>query len=122
MGNVPQLTIYQNDNDAQTGNPERQRIEMKVFEPSPALYKAVKNTDYVYSWWFQLNQNLIAADSFFHIFQIKAVGTNVDDTPLFTFTLTVKDGLQFRVRRGDHNTTGKTCIVLYCYSIMLSIC
>ena len=107
MGIALQFTIYKDDDDSVTKKNDRQRMEMKVFERSPALYKAVKNTNYIYSWWFKLDKDLTASNTFFHIFQIKAVGTNVDDSPLFTFTLTRNDGLHFRVRRSDHKTEDK---------------
>lgn len=45
----------------------------------------------------------ISAD-FFHIFQLKAVGNNVDDGPVATFTLTNSDVLHLRLRNDDHAT------------------
>jgi len=125
MGTVTNLTLYKTDNDPATGNADRQRIEMKVFGSSPTNLKATFQSNYIYSWWFKLNPTLKASDSkpiiytliellshitmrvclaFFHIFQLKAVGTNVDDSPVATFTLTNKNGLHLRLRNIDHST------------------
>lgn len=55
MGTVPKFFIYRDDNDPVTRDPEQQRIEMKVFEPSPSHLKATKNSNFIYSWWFKLD-------------------------------------------------------------------
>jgi hypothetical protein len=103
MGPSVQFTIYQNDDDSVTQLADRQRIEMKVFDPSPTLYKASLNTNYVYTWWFKLSQTMVVSDSFFHIFQLKAVG-NVTDTPVFTLTMTNTNGLHLRANRNGNDT------------------
>lgn len=105
MGNAIKFTIYKSDNDAVTGNADRQRLEMKVFERSPSALKATNNTDYIYSWWFKLAKSTTVGKGFWHIFQLKAVGNNVDDTPLATFTLTTTDGFHLRLRSDDFVTT-----------------
>jgi len=35
---------------------------------------------------------------------LKAVGTNVDDSPLATFTMTTKNAFHLRLRNDDHST------------------
>jgi len=64
---------------------------MKTFNPSPAELKALNNTNYIFSWWFYLDPTLIPGDTgrtFWHIFQLKAVGTNITSLPVYTLTLT----------------------------------
>ena len=102
MGPSVQFTIYKNDDDSVTKKPDRQRIEMKVFDKSPTSYKATLNTNYVYTWWLKLGQGMVVSDSFFHIFQLKAVG-NVPDSPVFTLSLTNKNGLHMRVNRNGND-------------------
>lgn len=58
MGNVVKFTLYKNDNDPATQSSDRQRIEMKVFDKSPADLKAKSDTSYIYSWWFKLDSGL----------------------------------------------------------------
>ena len=60
MGSVANFTLYQTDNDPITLLPDRQRLEMKVFEKSPTILKATVNTSYIYSWWFKLDPTLKA--------------------------------------------------------------
>ena len=60
MGTVANFTLYKTDNDPATGEADRQRIEMKVFEKSPTNLKATLNSNYIYSWWFKLNPTLKA--------------------------------------------------------------
>ena len=103
MGPSVQFTIYRNDDDSVTQLTDRQRLEMKVFDKSATLYKATLNTNYVYTWWFKLSQTMVVSDSFFHIFQLKAVG-NVTDTPVFTLTLTNTNGLHLRANRNGNDT------------------
>jgi len=57
MGRVLNMTIYKTDNDP-TNKTDRQRLEMKVWEPSPEELKAGNNSNYIYSWWFQLDPYL----------------------------------------------------------------
>ena len=102
MGPSVQFTIYKNDDDSVTKKPDRQRIEMKVFDKSPTSYKATLNTNYVYTWWLKLGQGMVVSDSFFHIFQLKAVG-NVPDSPVFTLSLTNKNGLHMRINRNGND-------------------
>lgn len=63
MGTVVNFTLYKTDNDAVTNDPTRQRLEMKVFDKSPANLKATFNSSYIYSWWFKLDPTLITSDS-----------------------------------------------------------
>lgn len=80
MGRVLNMTLYKTDNDP-TNKTDRQRLEMKVWEPSPEELKAGNNSNYIYSWWFQLDPYLTPGDSvkptFFHTFQLKPIGVNM---------------------------------------------
>ena len=57
------FTLYHTDNDSASSNPEKQRIEMKVYARSPVNLKATFNSSYIYSWWFKLNPTLKASNS-----------------------------------------------------------
>ena len=49
MGKALRLTMYITD-DELGGATDRQRLEMKVFGPSPEDYKGYNNTNFIYSW------------------------------------------------------------------------
>ena len=96
------FTLYSSDNDPLTGLTDKQRIEMKVFGKSQSNLLATNNTNYIYSWWFKLDSNLMVDKKFYHIFQIKSsVGTGVDTTTITSFTLTSADGFHLRLHHAD---------------------
>lgn len=93
--------IFKTDDDSATNNTDRQRMEMKVFQSSPADLKATNGTSFIYAWWFRLYSKIVPSTSFFHIFQIKAVG-NVDSTPIMTFSLNVQNQFHMRLLRDEN--------------------
>lgn len=66
-------------------NLDRQRIEIKTYDSSPANLKAVVGETVTYKWEFRLPVGFKPSSSFTHIHQIKAVGGD-DDMPIFTLT------------------------------------
>ncbi len=72
------------DNDRCTSF-DRQRIEIKTYEPSPDSLKGTFGETVTYKWMFRLPTGFQPSPNFTHIHQIKAVGGD-DDDPLFTLT------------------------------------
>jgi hypothetical protein len=72
------------DNDRCTAF-DRQRIEIKTYEPSPDYLKGVVGETITYTWKFRLNPGYQPSSKFTHIHQIKAVGGD-DGNPIFTLT------------------------------------
>lgn len=95
MGTALRFYIHSTDDDTASSNPDKQRMEMKVFNSSPTELKATSGQSFIYVWWFRLNSALQATNTFFHTFQLKAVGGD-DGNPLMTFTLTTTDGFHIR--------------------------
>lgn len=88
-------------------NFDRQRVEVKTYEPSPNSLKGVTGETILYKWRFRVPVGFKPSSSFTHIHQIKAVGGN-DDDPLIT--LTVRKGSPNKMEL-IHNNTTKVSIV-----------
>ena len=71
--------------DIATGSTDRQRVEIKTYEPSPNNLKGTYGETVVYKWRFQIPAGFQPSTSFTHIHQVKAVGGD-DSSPLFTLT------------------------------------
>lgn len=74
------------DNEPVKGKTDRQRVEIKTFEPSPYNLKGVIGETVQYKWRFKLPVGFKPTANFTHIHQVKAVDGD-DDNPLFTLTL-----------------------------------
>ncbi len=72
------------DNDRCT-NFDRQRNEIKTYNPSPAYLKAFRNDVTTYRWRFKLDAGFQPSANFTHIHQIKA-GDGDADAPIITIT------------------------------------
>ena len=64
---------------------DRQRVEIKTYESSPANLKGVFGETVIYKWKFKLPEGFQPSSSFTHIHQVKAVGGD-DGMPLITLT------------------------------------
>ena len=95
MGTALRFYIHITDDDTAGNNPDKQRMEMKVFNSSPTELKATNDQSFIYVWWFRLFSALQVTNTFTHIFQLKAVGGD-DGNPLMTFTITTTDGFHIR--------------------------
>lgn len=71
--------------DIATGSTDRQRNEIKTYDPSPDNLKGTYGETVIYKWRFQVPVSFQPSTGFTHIHQIKAVGGD-DDSPLFTLT------------------------------------
>ena len=83
-------------------NTDRQRIEIKTYEPSPNYLKGVVGEIVVYKWKFKIAAGYKPSSSFTHLHQIKAVGGN-DGDPIFT--LTPRKGSPNKMELIHDNTT-----------------
>jgi len=83
-------------------NFDRQRIEIKTYDPSPSNLKGVLGETITYKWKFKLAVGYKPSSSFTHIHQIKAVGGN-DGDPIFT--LTPRKGSPNKIELKHDNTT-----------------
>ena len=72
------------DND-RCENFDRQRVEIKTYEPSPDSLKGTPGETITYKWKFRLPYGFQPSPSFTHIHQIKCVGGD-DGEPLFTLS------------------------------------
>jgi len=86
-------------------NFDRQRVEIKTYEPSPDNLLGVYGETVVYKWKFRIPVGFQPSTSFTHIHQIKAVGGDADD-PIFM--LTVRKASPNRVELIHNNTTKVT--------------
>ncbi|MDQ1296931.1 MAG: hypothetical protein QG611_910, partial [Bacteroidota bacterium] len=64
---------------------DRQRVEIKTYESSPANLKGIAGETVIYKWKFKIPYGFQPSSSFTHIHQVKAVGGD-DDMPIFTLT------------------------------------
>ena len=67
-------------------NFDRQRVEIKTYESSPANLKGTVGETVNYKWKFRLPLGFKPSPNFTHIHQVKAVGGDEGD-PLFTLTV-----------------------------------
>ena len=72
------------DND-RCENFDRQRVEIKTYEPSPDSLKGTPGETITYKWKFRLSPDFQPSPSFTHIHQIKCVGGD-EGEPLFTLS------------------------------------
>ena len=66
-------------------NFDRQRVEIKTYDASPAYLKGTQGETVVYKWKFLVPVGFQPSSSFTHLHQIKAVGGDESD-PLFVLT------------------------------------
>ena len=86
------------DCDPATGDTDRQRNEIKTYDPSPDYLKANPGDTVTYRWKFKLDSAFQCSKDFTHIHQIKAVNGN-DSTPVVTFTCEISGTTpQFQLR------------------------
>ncbi len=64
---------------------DRQRVEIKSYEPSPDNLKGTLGETVTYKWKFKLPKGFQPSTNFTHLHQIKAVGGS-QDLPIFTLT------------------------------------
>ncbi|NDP26128.1 MAG: hypothetical protein GZ087_01690 [Flavobacterium sp.] len=79
------------DNEPVGDVDEKQRVEIKSFEPSPDNLKGTLGETILYQWKFKLPKGFQPSSNFTHLHQIKAVG---GDQNMPIFTLSAKKGIE----------------------------
>ncbi|MEQ8472596.1 MAG: T9SS type A sorting domain-containing protein [Marinoscillum sp.] len=95
------------DTDRCGTNTDRQRNEIKSYDPSPDYLKAIQREIVTYEWYFKIDAGFQPSSNFTHLFQLKIVGGNDDANPLLTITprKADPDKLQLIHGRGNNNYT-----------------
>lgn len=83
-------------------NFDRQRLEIKTYDASPASMKVVLGETVEYKWKFKLPTGYKVSSSFTHLHQIKPVGGD-ESTP--TFALTARKGNPNKMELSYYPTT-----------------
>lgn len=82
---VFEFYIHKTPDNDRCINTDRQRIEIKTYEPSPDNLKGTTGETITYKWKFKIPVGFQPSSSFTHIHQIKAVGGD-EDMPIITLT------------------------------------
>ncbi|MBS1510189.1 MAG: hypothetical protein JST86_05065 [Bacteroidetes bacterium] len=82
---VFEFYIHVNPDNDRCINFDRQRVEIKTYDQSPANLIGTTGETITYKWKFRLSKDFQVSTSFTHIHQVKPVGGD-DGTPLFTLT------------------------------------
>ena len=90
------------DNEPVANVAEKQRVEIKTYEPSPDNLKGTLGETITYQWKFRLPKGFQPTTHFTHLHQIKAVGGS-DGLPIFT--LSAKKGKINQMNVVHNNTT-----------------
>jgi hypothetical protein len=80
---VFEFIIHANPDNDRCIMSDRQRVEIKTYEPSPDYLKGIIGEIITYKWKFRLPDDFYPSTHFTHIHQIKAVGGD-SGSPLFT--------------------------------------
>ncbi len=83
--NVFEFYSHVTPDDDRCTNFDRQRVEIKTYDQSPANLKGVVGETITYKWKFRLAAGFKPSSSFTHIHQIKPVNGD-DGNPMFTLT------------------------------------
>jgi hypothetical protein len=90
---------------------DRQRNEIKIYDPSPATLKGFIGDSMVYKWRFKLDLGFQSSSSFTHIHQLKGVGGDEINMPLITFT--PRKGNPDRLQLRYAETTSQVTLVAF---------
>jgi len=82
---------------------DRQRVEIKTYEPSPDNLIGTLGEFVTYKWKFRLPKGFQPSSSFTHLHQIKAVGGS-QDLPIFTLTARKAKVNQLVIIHNNENT------------------
>jgi hypothetical protein len=83
--NVFEFYSHVNPDNDRCEKLDRQRVEIKTYEPSPDNLKGTLGETITYKWKFKLTKGFQPSSNFTHLHQIKAVGGS-QDLPIFTLT------------------------------------
>ncbi len=92
VGNYFEFCIHRDiDRDRDTDYTDRQRNEIKTYEPSPANLKGFKGETMRFHWYFKLQEGFTISKNFSHFFQFKAVNGD-DSQPVTTISGSINSG------------------------------
>ena len=83
---VFEFTVHVTPDNDRCKKFDRQRIEIKTYDPSPDILKATYGETVEYQWKFKLPRNFRVSKSFTHLHQIKSVGGPYASMPMVTLT------------------------------------
>lgn len=107
--NVFKFYIHKDiDTDRCETNVDRQRNEIKAYDPSPDYLKAIQREVVTYEWFFKIDEFFQPSTNFTHLFQLKAVGGNDAANPLLTITPRKGDPEQLQLIHGRGNNSYTT--------------
>lgn len=87
---------------------DRQRNEIKVYDKSDDALKGFKDTTFEYRWKFKMADHFKVSEKFTHLFQLKAVGQGVINTPIVTITANSRKGKEGLEVRHSSSTQKRT--------------
>jgi hypothetical protein len=91
---------------------DRQRIEIKTYNQSPATLVATEGEIHTYRWKFKLDQGFQPSNDFTHVFQIKAQGGSDEGLPILIFTPRLGSPERFELNFNPSDNLGKSAILL----------
>ncbi|MDP5229368.1 MAG: hypothetical protein NWQ38_03165 [Cellulophaga sp.] len=88
-------------------NFDRQRNEIKSYGPSPDNLLGIENETVVYKWKLKLSVGFQSSPNFTHIHQLKSVGGDLEDMPMYTLTTRKgnPDRIELRYAETDNQIT-----------------
>jgi hypothetical protein len=101
--NVFEFYSHVNSDNDRCEKLDRQRVEIKTYEPSPANLIGTLGETVTYKWKFRLPKGFQPSSNFTHLHQIKAVGGS-QDLPIFTITARKAKVNQLIVIHNNENT------------------
>lgn len=96
------------DTDRCATNVDRQRNEIKSYDPSPDYLKAIQREIVTYEWLFKIDEAFQPSANFTHLFQLKSVGGNDSANPVLTITPRKGDPNQLQLIHGRGNNAYTT--------------
>jgi hypothetical protein len=91
---------------------DRQRMEIKTYNQSPAKLLAAEGEIHTYRWKFKLDAGFQPSGSFTHIFQIKPQGGSDEGLPILVFTPRLASPERFEVSFNPSDNLGKSAILV----------
>lgn len=85
-------------------NFDRQRNEIKSYGPSPDNLLGIENETVVYTWKLKLPTGFQSSPNFTHIHQLKSVGGDLEDMPMYTLTIRKGNPDRIELRYAETNS------------------
>jgi len=102
--NVFRFYIHITPDNDRCINFDRQRNEIKTYNPSPANLLGTENEIVIYKWKFKLPVGFQSSTNFTHIHQLKSVGGALEDMPMYTLTTRKSNPDLLQLRYAETNS------------------